>query len=139
MLCIFRRETSASFVRIAFFFLFCRPLREASFHIPCRHALDVFVAIFFSAACKVEAPGRTKKHCIIMCASITPVTYFKVHSFIPVLSWWAFFYFSLLSRRSRSRDRCLENGSWCVFLFFYLCEGGRQLFLVELRVSVVLK
>lgn len=106
--------------------------------------INVFVVFFCTwVTRKVEAPERTKrKHCTIMCASIALVNFsfffsFTVHSFSLVFSWWASFLLSLscvvLDGRTVTQKRL-----WRFFLHKWRREAI-IIFLVELRVSVVLK
>lgn len=65
MLCIFRREISAAFVRIAFsFFSSGVAWTQLSYKRGCKFRagthLMCLLLFFFSTACKVEAPGHTK-------------------------------------------------------------------------------
>lgn len=86
--------------------------------------LMCLLLFFFSTACKVEAPGHTKTLYHNVC-KLNSCHFFQ-SAFIYYCSFVVGFFFSSLSCHSRSRDRCLENGSWLFFFLLFPLTRRRQ-------------
>lgn len=105
--------------------------------------LMCLLLFFFSTACKVEAPGHTKTLYHNVC-KLNSCHFFQ-SAFIYYCSFVVGFFFSFFFLHCHAiLDRGTDvsrtaPGFFFFFFCFHLREGGRQLFWVELCVSVVLK